>query len=387
MQLMSNANANGVRERLRAAGESYLHDLGPGLSAADPEGTVTPRSRMLCASLGQLGVLAHEALGGRRHSATSREVGVAAAALSLLTKIDDEVIDQRAFHGGMTASRRSVRDRTEAFLAPTLASLGSGLAATDEPRCVYAASVGRRLAELAGSRVRLDHVLAVIAEGWRTQVDAVVTLSSHPGEVSLAEVAGVTRRISGVWLLMIALVGTLPDDAGRTFTSDEEEAIHDWGFHIQRTDALADLQKDVDDGLTSSFAGRILWEREPSRYLPACRARDARTLYDMLARHRVDDACLRGGEPHQNLATRLRGLGEIHPLLAWIHGFLLDRYLTHPLCRRTPEDLTYPSAARPCATTTPIPCPSDARASDARAPDACVPERLPPATSRAATRA
>jgi hypothetical protein len=191
--------------------------------------------------------------------------------------------------------------------------------------------------DLAG-RARLAHVVEVIAEGWRTQVDAVATLSSHPGEVSVAEVAGVTRRISGLWLLMIALIGTLPEDAARAFTADEEEAFLDWGLHIQRADALADLEKDMEDGLISSFAGRLAWEREPSRYLPACDRRDAPALYAMVAGHRVDEACVRGGVAPAVLGLRLSGLGGVHGLLAWIHGFLLYRYLAHPLCRREVRD-------------------------------------------------
>ena len=333
MQAGIEADRAGWQGRLEQAGAAALAVLGPAVDEADPEGRVLPRSRMLCAALGELGVLAFNALGGGGGEREG-EVRLAAAALSLLTKIDDEVIDRRPFHGGMATDRRVVRARTEAFLAPTLASLGTGLAANAEPRCAFAADVGRRLARLAASRAHLHHVLEVIAEGWRVQVDAVATLSSHPGELSLAEVAGVTRRISGAWLLMIALVGSLPAEAARPFTADEEEAIHDWGFHIQRADALADLQKDLEDGLVSSYAGRLLWEREPARYLRACRAGDAAALYAMAARHRVDEACLRGGEDPTELAARLRGLGEVGDLLAWIHGFLIRRYLTHPLCQR-----------------------------------------------------
>lgn len=341
MRSERDAGRTGWYERLLAAGGAYLDVLGPAVSAADPEGRVAPRSRLLCGALGLLGVAAYQALAAEAPERSMRreaEVGLAAAALSLLTKVDDEVIDRLEFHGGMATDRRAVRRRTEEFLAPTLASLGTGLAATPEPRCALAAAVGRRLSRLAGSRARLDHMLEVIAEGWRTQVDAVATLSSHPGELSLAEVAGVTRRISGAWLLMIALTGSLPAEAARPFTADEEEAFFDWGLHIQRADALADLQKDVEDGLTSSFAGRLLWEREPSRTLAALRARDAAPLYEMAARHRVDELCLRGGEAPAALAHRLRGLGEVDALLAWIHGFLTYRYLAHPLCRRDPRD-------------------------------------------------
>jgi len=332
--------------RLLAAGSAALDVLGPRLAAADPENRVAPRSRLLCAALGLLGREAYEALGerarrerrdGRDRRERAAEVMIAAAALSLLTKVDDEVIDRLAFHGGWTTHRRVVRARTEAFLAPTFASLRSGLAATNDPRCALAADVGLRLHALAGSRERLGQVLEVIAEGWRTQVDAVATLSSHPGEVSLAEVTGVTRRISGAWLLMIALVGSLPAEA-RPFTPSEQEAFYSWGLHIQRADALADLQKDVEDGLITSFVGRVLWEREPSRYVPACERRDAALLFGMAARHRVDALCLQGGAEPAELGQRLAALGGVHDLLAWIHGFLIHRYLAHPLCQRDGRD-------------------------------------------------
>jgi hypothetical protein len=329
------AAGEGWQGRLLAAGGAYLEEISPLLSAADPEGRVAPRSRRLCGALGLLSRVAYEALGGRRHAGA---VGVAGAALSLLTKVDDEVIDGHAFHGGMATDRRALRARTAAYLRPTLASLRSGVAAGEEPRCAMAADVGQRLRRLTGDPTRLSHLLSVIAEGWRIQVDAVEVLSSHPGAVSLAEVASVTRRISGAWLLMIALIGALPEDAARPLSADEEEAFYDWGFHIQRADALADLEKDTRDGLVSSFAGRLAWEREPARYLPACARGDAAALYMMLARHRVDEACLSGGVPEGALSARLAGLGEVHPLLGWIHGFLIHRYLVHPRSLRDGRD-------------------------------------------------
>ncbi|MCC6558006.1 MAG: hypothetical protein IT372_34095 [Polyangiaceae bacterium] len=329
------AEEEGWQGRLLAAGAAHLQEVGPLVDGADPDGRVAPRSRRLCAALGLLSRGLDEALGGTRRAA---EVGAAGAALSLLTKVDDEVIDGPAFHGGMAADRRALRARTAAYLEPTLASLRAARPASGEPRCALAADVGRRLRRLTADPLRLARLLEVIAEGWRTQVDAVEVLTSHPGAVSLAEVAGVTRRISGLWLLMVALVGSLPEDAARAPSADEEEAFLDWGFHIQRADALADLEKDGRDGLVSTFAGRLAWEREPARYLPACARGDAAAVYAMVARHRIDEECVRGGVPADALAARLAGLGEVRALLRWIHGFLVHRYLAHPRCLRERED-------------------------------------------------
>lgn len=329
------AAEEGWQGRLVSAGTAYLEEIEPLVAAADPEGRVAPRSRRLCGALGLLSRVTYEGLGGRRHAG---EVGVAGAALSLLTKVDDEVIDSPGFHGGMETDRRALRARTAAYLGPTLRSLRSGEPAGAEPRCALAADVGRRLRRLAGDPLRLAHLLEVIAEGWRIQVDAVEVLSAHPGAVTLGEVARVTRRISGAWLLMIALIGALPGDAARAPSEDEEEAFHDWGFHIQRADALADLEKDCRDGLVSTFAGRLSWEREPGRYLTACAQGDGAALYAMVARHRVDEECVRGGAPAAALGARLAGLGEAHALLRWIHGFLMHRYLVHPRCLRDGRD-------------------------------------------------
>jgi hypothetical protein len=68
--------------------------------------------------------------------------------LSLLTKIDDQVIDALEFHGGPPACGRDLQAlerKTRAYLAPTLASIRSGRPDTAQPRCVLAAALGRRL--------------------------------------------------------------------------------------------------------------------------------------------------------------------------------------------------------------------------------------------------
>src|SRR6202044_3408956 len=109
-----------LEPELLAAGDRFLAAIGPALDAADVDGRVTPGSRLLCASLGLLGVETYRALGGRGREG---EVGRAAAMLSLLTKIDDQWIDAPAFHGGASTPRAELRARVRAFLAPTLASV------------------------------------------------------------------------------------------------------------------------------------------------------------------------------------------------------------------------------------------------------------------------
>jgi hypothetical protein len=318
---------------LVAAGDRALVALGPAVGAADPEGRVEPRNRLLCAGLGQLGVLAYRALGG---SLREVEVGHAGAMLSLVTKIDDQAIDALAFHGGSGADRGEVRRRTRAFLAPTLASIRDPRAAGGEPRCALAARLGAALRALAGDdprgSARLDRVLATIAAGWEVQVEAVAVLTSHPDAVTRAEIAAVTRAISGVWLLMIARLGELPGDAARALTPAEEEGFLDWGWAIQRADALADLAKDLADGHLSSWAGRLLWERAPHAYLDAAARADAPAVYALLRAHAVDRACLPDAAEAARLASALPALGEVPELLAWIHAYLARRYLAHPLC-------------------------------------------------------
>src|SRR5688572_26522762 len=97
-------------------GRAALERLGHEIDDADPAGSVPPRSRVLCAGLAELaaGVLA--ALGPRERE---HDVSDLAASLSLLTKIDDEVIDGLAFHAGTASPREIVREKTEIFLDET----------------------------------------------------------------------------------------------------------------------------------------------------------------------------------------------------------------------------------------------------------------------------
>ena len=316
---------------LIAAGDRVLAELGPAVTAADPRGTVEPRNRLLCAGLGLLGVAAYRALGGAR---SEGEVGRAGAMLSLVTKIDDQIIDARAFHGGPLTDREEVRRRTRAFLAPTLASIRDPRSADARanPRCALAAELGLALRALAADRARLDRVLSTVAMGWEVQVEAVRVLTSHPTAVTRAEVAAVTRSISGVWLLMIARLGELPGDAVRALTPAEEEGFLDWGWAVQRADALADLAKDLADGHLSSWAGRLLWERAPAAYLDAAARGDVPAIYALLRAHEVDRDCLPDAAEAAKLEAALPALGEVPDLLAWIHAYLARRYLAHPLC-------------------------------------------------------
>jgi hypothetical protein len=317
--------------RLLHTGTAQMAELGPMTDAADPDGTVSLRSRLLCAGLSELGSATYAALGGARHG---NQVARAASLLSLLTKIDDQVIDSRTFHGGWRTDRDTLRDRTRRWLAPTLASVRSGTAATPEPRCELAAELGRALRSESFDPARRDHVLEVIARGWEIQVQAVVTYTAHPSSVPAEQIDKVTADISGAWLLMIALCGTLPHDAARGLTADEERAFFTFGGPIQQADALADLGKDAGEGLIATVPGQHTWHAAGERYLTAVRDVDERTLYQLVARHDADLRCLPPAGALEAAAAELGGLGDLPALLRWIHGFLLTRYLDHPCCER-----------------------------------------------------
>lgn len=338
--------------RLISSGERLLVETAPLLRAADPRETVTPQSRLLCAALGLLGQVCYAGLGGGKDSDA---VGRASALLSLLTKIDDQVIDSAAFHGGRGLPGRQndeLRRRLHDYLWPTLRSIRAAQPESSEPRCAMAAHLGQLLRQLSGHPARLEHLLDVIEQGWGIQVNAVVLLSSHPADVTLAQAREITRKISGAWLLMIALVGTLPADASRPMSSVEEAAFFEWGGLIQAADALADLEKDVADGMCSSLAGCLMYQREPEAALAACASGEPDALYGLCAATGADLLCL----PDWSVRERLRsaGPGEVGELLAWIHHFLTWRYLSHPSCKRdaaTGPFLPYatPPGQRPAA--------------------------------------
>jgi len=325
-------HATGWAQILTETGAHFGDQLSGMVHAADPESRVLPRNLHLCAALGALSQATHDALAA---APTHREaVGRAGAMLSLLTKVDDQVIDDRAFHGGWRTPRAVVRARTHAFLAPTLASLRTAQPAAATPRCRLAAALGAELRGLSASPARLERLLAVIARGWQIQVEAVAVLSAHPATTPDARVDWVTRQISGAWLLMIAMVGALPPTVAAPLRPDEEQAFYGWGGWIQRADALADLGKDTRDGLINSVPGRRVWREQPEAYEAALKAGAPDALYHLLVETNTDVACIPRPATLAALSARLERLGGVADLLTWTHGFLTWRYLAAPACQR-----------------------------------------------------
>lgn len=314
----------------------HLRPLAALIDGADPARSVSPRSRLLCAGLACLARASYAALGGTRRA---HEVGEAAAMLALLTKIDDQVIDDLEFHGGPLARRDAswLDRRSRAYLAPTLASIREARPASAEPRCLLAATLGQRLRALAASRARLDHVLDTIHFGWEVQVRAVRLLSSDPSLVEDAAIAEVSADISGAWLLMVTMIGELPEDARRPLHAGEIRAFYDWGLHIQTADAFADLHKDTADGLVASRPGVALARIDPSLWRRALIRAELGPLYAAMAEARVDLDLLPRADELDALAEALAGLGLVPTWLRWIHGFLSWRWLMHPLCPRALE--------------------------------------------------
>ncbi len=312
---------------LVTAGRTVLAGLDGQLDLADPHGLVEPRSRLLCAGLGLLGRLASHALGGRKKLV---EVTRASAMLSLVTKVDDQVIDALAFHGGATTDRDELRARTRAYLEPTRLSIVTGHAHGGDPRLRLAAELGVSLAALAADRGRFERLTQTISDGFDVQAEAVSVLTRRPSEVTAAEVASITRRISGAWFHMIAEVGTLPAEVERSLTSMEIEGFYAWGSSIQRVDALADLEKDLADGHLSTFPGHLLWKVAPNEYLDAALRGDSGALYSLVREHGIDIHCLADPEESPRALRALEALGEVSDLLAWIRAYLTRRYLAHP---------------------------------------------------------
>lgn len=297
----ANQAARALAPSVALAADAFLQEIR--LDRLDPEGSISPSSRRLCAGLG---VLARAAGGDARH-------GLAGAMLSLLTKLDDQVIDGLPFHAGL--SRPEAHGKTRRYLAPTLASIRSGAPANDEERCMFAARLGRLLRSLGDC----THVLDTIARGWEVQAVAVSTLTRHASEVTLDEVAAVTRAISGVWLLMIAEVGTI---GARPFSSEERDAFLLWGDAIQKADALNDLTKDIADGHWATFPLRLLYERSPAAYHAARAGGDVDALLDA---HHVPAACFDPSTVRRAEAAHA-SLGDVPVLLRWIHDHLMARY-------------------------------------------------------------
>ncbi len=323
-----------VAKEIFSVGEALFPSILPLLEEADPEGTISAQSRKLCASLGALAQACYAELGGVVHQ---EAVGRAAALLSLLTKLDDQVIDGLGFHGRLHSDRVSVEARVRAYLAPTLRSIFEAKAETAEPRCALAAELGRSLRAISAHPARLSSLLEWIAKGWEIQAQGVAWFSTHPAPQQLAAIEEITAQISGAWLLMITLVGTLPEDASRMLTLDEQEAYGAWGRWIQSADALADFAKDCADGMGNSVAGHRLWLARPARYLDAYKRGDLARLYTMLEETQTDTSLLPPVAAIENLEERLSSLPSLVRMLRWIQRFLIQRYLYHPLCAREPS--------------------------------------------------
>ena len=324
--------------QLCGSGQCRLTALDAALGPADPAGSVSAASRLLCCALGDLGLASYQALGG---SSAGEAVGIGAAALALLTKIDDEMIDARAFHGGGRGDRSELAAKTRAFLAPTLQSIRAAAPAGSEPRCEFATMVGRRLRELCAPehQPRLVRLLAAIEQGWEIQVQAVTVLSAAPATVSAAEVVSTSRAISGAWLSMMVLCGALPADAREPVSEAEIQAIWDWGSFIQRTDALCDLAKDQHDGLGSTYVG---WRAHQSGF----RHGGLRELYAHVAARDIDLECIPSEAERRRLGRALGRLGRVSGMLEWIHHMLLGRYLAHGCCARASR---LPTEVQPCS--------------------------------------
>ncbi len=306
-------------------GRACLARLGREIDEADPDGLVLPRSRLLCAGLARLATETAEALGA---GSARTDVADLAASISLLTKIDDEVIDSLAFHGGSSSDPRETARKTAAFLAPTLASMRAGRPVTAEPRCRLAATIGRRITVLSADDRRANALFELLSQGWDTQVDAVVTLTRDPATSDAKSVDRVTRRISGDWLAIVAACGTLPASAARSLTLDEVEAVRDLGRYVQRTDSLCDLEKDQREGLTSTWAACEAHRRSGAR-LGTIEA-----SYEAVARFGIDADAIPSPAVVAAVAERLSGLGHVASILEWIRKMLLARYLAHPLTHR-----------------------------------------------------
>lgn len=304
------------------------------VTRADPKGHVSTSHRVLCSALSRLATLTYQALGGERHG---EAVAVAGALLSLLTKIDDQVIDSLEFHGGWRQPREQVRAKTKAFLDLSWQSLKLGQAQSSDPRSHLAAQLGQMLRAFNGASPAYHRLMFWIETGWAIQVEAVTELSRHPREQSLGRVRRITASISGAWLMMISAVGTLPTDTARGFSLDEERGFFHWGHWIQLADALADFTKDGHDGLVSSMPLLLLSQRQAG-VVEAVEQNQRRWLFDWLKEHAITAQCLPEKSVFKNLRHDFQELGQLPDLLTWIHGFLAWRYFQHPDCQELPDD-------------------------------------------------
>ena len=312
-----------ISDALLKTGHRMYRRLYPIVEPADPGHRLRPDSRELCCGLGLLSASCCAALGGTEEQVSAAER--AGALLALLTKIDDEVIDGYSFHGGRGESRTVLRCRTRSYLQPTLDSIRNAQPVDHQARCELAAEAGRAFRDLAVNTDRLTQLLSVISIGWDVQVDAVAVLSATPSSVRESELADVTARISGSWLLMITMVGALPVRQG--LTPEEKEAFFTWGAWIQRADALADLEREIRDGFISTIPGWMAARTGESRYLKAVAEEDFPWIYRKVSQFHT--VCLPPAGLLLDAGVRLARLGRVPEILDWIHRFLLGRYVSH----------------------------------------------------------
>lgn len=330
-----------ISHRLLTTGRAALTRWAPLVDRADPAGSVSPASRLLCAGLGHLAAATLASTHPAPSSALLREVADLAALLALLTKIDDQVIDDPGFHRRGALDEQACASRVRRYLAPTLVALRGGVVPAgtqqaDLGRCTLAADLGRRLRRLGRGGTGLAQLMRWIERGWEVQAQAVAALSRPPGHADEQAINHLTREISGCWLLFIALVGAVPRGC-RPLQPRETDAFLSWGGWIQRADALADLHKDVAEGLISSAPLVALATRERALVEQAWRGAPCAPIDAALVRHELDRAACPGTAELRRLDGALAGLGALPVLLRWIEGFLLQRYLDRPSCARAPE--------------------------------------------------
>ena len=296
---------------------------------------VSPSSQFLCAALSTLACTCYTSLGGSQHLDL---VSQTATQLALLTKIDDDVIDSLPFHQGHHVARDHIIQQTRSYLAPTLSSIHTASAFYQDDRCQLAAALGQNLRTLSSNSKRLRHILSWIDQGWEIQAQAVAILTAHPSLYTLQQVKHISAQISGVWLLMITLVGTLPADATRTLTLEEENAFFTWGEAIQIADALADFKKDLYDKHMCTVPGRLLFQHHGDAYIEWIDHNSLSMLYQSLVTNQVDLACLPAVDFYQSASIPLHNLKETAYLLQWIHGFLTWRYIHAMESQRASDD-------------------------------------------------
>ena len=84
-----------------------------------------------------------------------------------------------------------------------------------------------------------------------------------------------------------------------------------------------------------SVPGQLAYRHDSGAFLAAAARRHGSALYALYARSGADLACLPEARHRRSLLAPLAALGDVGPLLQWIHGFLLWRYLQHPDCQRS----------------------------------------------------